>query len=184
MEGFLPVVKDVFSIIGVLAAAYVFLLRREFYPRAQFNLSMRILGERENEVLVELEATVKNVGIVRHRIKSFTFSLRALEFGSPWAVNPEKNSLINFPRKVHGGDWVRRKYTTLVEPGVEQKFNFVVNVSPANVEYLNLYANIAYRASWAPEHSAAITRSMSELKKKHIEVAQLQQGVANRPGIV
>jgi hypothetical protein len=38
----LSTAKDAISLIGLLAAAYFFLLRREFFPRAEFDLSMRI----------------------------------------------------------------------------------------------------------------------------------------------
>jgi len=176
----LSTAKDVISIVGLLAAAYFFLLRREFFPRAEFDLSMRILGERDNELLMELGATVKNVGLVRHSIKSFTFSLRGLDVGSEWQKNTAKNDLIDFPRKLQSGDWVRRKYITVIEPGIEQNFYFTVKVSPAevspaNVEYFNLYAEIVYTAAWVPPHSAAITRAMPELKKQYFELTELPQ---------
>jgi len=136
---------------------------------------MRILGERDNELLLELGATVKNVGVVRHTIKKFTFSLRGLDVGSRWEKNPGKINLIDFPRKLQRGDWIRPKYVTVIEPGVEQDFYFTVKVSPATVEYLNLYAEIEYSASWAPPHSAAITRTLLELRKQNFEATQLPQ---------
>jgi hypothetical protein len=55
---------------------------------------MRILGERDKELLMELGATVKNIGIVRQQYqRSFTFSLRGLDVGSPWLKNTRKNHL-------------------------------------------------------------------------------------------
>ena len=84
----------------------------------------------------------KNIGIVRHSIKSFTYSLRGLDIGSQWVRNPDKINLINFPRKLQSGEWVRGEFTTVIEPGTEQRFYFIVKVSPGDVEYLNLYAEI------------------------------------------
>lgn len=168
----LATAKDLITIVGLLATAYFFLLRREFFPRAEFNLSMRILGERENELLLELGATVKNLGLVRHSIQRFTFSLRGLDFDSPWVANANKISLIDFPRKLQSGEWVRKKFITVIEPGIEQKFYFTVKVSPANVEYFNLFAEIVYTANWIPSHSAAITRSLVELRKQYSEATQ------------
>jgi hypothetical protein len=170
---FLSTAKDAISIVGLLAAAYFFLLRREFYPRAQFDLSMRLLGERDNELLLELTATIKNIGIVRHSIKSFTYSLRGLDIGSQWVRNPDKINLINFPRKLQSGEWVRSEFTTVIEPGTEQRFYFIVKVSPGDVEYLNLYAEIVYKAVWVPPHSAATARSVLELRKQYYGLTQL-----------
>jgi hypothetical protein len=165
--------KDLIAVVGLLAAAYFFLLRREFFPRAQFDLSIRVLGERDSELLVELGATIKNVGMVRHSIKSFTFSLRGLDVGAPWKKNSSKIDLIDFPRKIQDGTWVRGKYTTVIEPGIEQRFYFNVKVSPTTVEYLNLYAEIVYTAPWVLPHSAAITRSVRELKKRYVDMTEL-----------
>jgi len=169
----LAVVRDVLAILGLLTGLYLFVLRREFYPRAEFNLSMRLLGERDNELLLELAATVKNTGLVRHKIKEFTFSLRGLEAGHRWIINPDKNNLIDFPRKLQDGNWVRSKYLTTIETNVEQRFYFNVSVSPANVEYFNLYANLVYEATWIPDHVAQIARSIGELRKQHSEATQL-----------
>jgi hypothetical protein len=169
----LAVARDVITILGLLTGLYLFVLRREFYPRAEFNVSMRILGERDNELLLELAATVKNLGLVRHTIDEFTFSLRGLEAGHPWVPNTDRNDLIDFPRVLQRGDWVREEYITVIEPNVEQKFYFTVKVSPANVEYFNLYANMVYAARRIPDHAAAITKSIAELKKQHAELTQL-----------
>jgi hypothetical protein len=170
---FLSPARDVLSILGILAAAYFFLLRREFYPRAQFDLSMRLLGERDGELLLEIGATVKNIGLVRHSIRRFRYSLPGLDIGSPWVEDADKLNLINFPRPLQSGLWVREEYTTVIEPGTEQRFYFTVRVSPANVEYLNLYAEIVYKAAWVPPHSAAIARSARELKKQYYDLTQL-----------
>jgi hypothetical protein len=138
--GFIAFARDALTIIGLLAAGYFFLLRREFYPRAQFDLLMRLLGERENELLLELAATIKNIGMVRHSIRRFSYSLRGLDVASPWIKNADLIDLIDFPRKLQNGVWVREKFTTVIEPGTDQRFYFIVKVSPANVEYFNLYS--------------------------------------------
>ena|ERR1700686_4186221 len=170
---FISAANSIISIAGLLAAAYFFLVRREFFPRAQFDLSLRLLGEREGELLLELGATIKNVGLVRHSIKSFTFSLRGLDVGGEWKKNSKRNNLIDFPRELQRGDWVRTKYITVVEPGIEQRFYFNVKISPANVEYFNLFAEMFYAANWVPPHSAAIARSLSELRRQYFEATQL-----------
>jgi hypothetical protein len=120
---FLSTAKDAISVIGLLAAGYFFLLRRELYPRAQFDLSMRLLGERDDELLLEVGATVKNIGIVRHSIKLFTYSLRGLDIGSPWVENADKLNRNQFSwtvakwrlgsRGIHYGHRARHRATIL-----------------------------------------------------------------------
>jgi hypothetical protein len=158
-------IQAVLAIIGGVAAGYFFVVRRESYPRAQFDLSMRILGERREEILLELSASIRNIGLVRHSITKFSFSLRGLQSAEKWEMNSEKLNLIDFPTPIAKGLWVRCKYTTIIDPGTDQKFYFTVK-SPSNIQYFNLYANLIYKAKWVPDHSASITRSLAELRKQ------------------
>jgi hypothetical protein len=174
---FLSTLRDLVAVAGIIAAGYFFLLRREFFPRAQFDLSMRLMGERSNELLVELSARIKNVGLVRHSIDTFSFSLRGLDTDHQWEINTKKEDLVDFPRSIKRGNWVRKKYTTIVEPGVEQWFYFTV-VVPANVEYLNLYSEIVYTRKWIEPHSAAIVKSVAELRKQYSSSTQPPQNAA------
>jgi len=156
------------TLIGAVAAAIFFWRRREYAPRVQFDLGMRIVGERENELFIELTAIIRNVGYVRHRIKSLTFSVRALRDNDPWEENKRRNRLIGF---AHGiikqRSWIPDNWQTFVEPGVTQIYPYTIRIS-SDYAYLLLYADMYYHQS-EDDHVAMITKSVTELRAAYFE---------------
>ena len=161
----------VVTIIGAMFAAYFFWRRREYAPRVQFDLGMRIVGERQHEFLIELAAIIRNVGYVRHRIRSITFSLRGLEQKDPWQEDKCINNLISFSHKIISQQsWIPNNWDTFIEPGVTQIYPYNVRI-PSNYAYLLLYADMYYNQS-KDDHVAIITKSVAELRAAFLEAVK------------
>jgi hypothetical protein len=156
------------TVIGAVAAAYYFRRRREYAPRVQFDLGMRIIGERPQELLIELTATIRNVGFVRHQIRSITFSLRGLRADDPWKESKTKNRQISFKHEIiPRRSWIPDTWETFIEPGVTQVYPYNVQIAP-DYAYLLLYADMYYKQS-EDDHVAILTKSVAELRAAYLE---------------
>jgi hypothetical protein len=170
------------TLIGAVAAGFFFWRRREYAPRVQFDLGMRIVGERQHELFIELTAIIRNVGYVRYRIKSLTFSVRGLGENDPWNKDENKNNQISFPREI--GDarqsWYPEAWNkpaklgatpgTFVEPGVIQIYPYNIRIS-SEYAYLLVYAHMDYAES-KDDHVAIITKSIAELRAAYLEATE------------
>jgi hypothetical protein len=172
------IVGSIAAVLGAGAAAIFFWKRREYAPRVQFDLKMRIIGERPKELLIELVAIVHNVGLVRHRIKSMTFSVRGLRPDDPWVENPTKNGLIDFAHPVvTKQSWFPEIWNepvkpgvtsgTFVEPGVIQIYPYNIRIT-TDLAYLLVYAHMDYRGS-KDDHVAMMTASIAELRAAYLQ---------------
>jgi hypothetical protein len=167
------IATSIIAVVAAIAAWFFFWKRREYAPRVQFDLGMRLIEERKNEFLIELTATIRNVGLVRHQMRSFTFSVQGLGVGDPWNEAPERNQQISFPGKiVSGRSWIPGtwKQGTFVEPGVIQVYTHNIRIN-SDYQCLLLYAQMKYDQS-KDDHVAIITKSIAELRSAYLDATK------------
>jgi hypothetical protein len=159
------IATSIVAVISAIAAAGFFWKRREYAPRVQFDLGMRLIGERQHELLIELTATIRNVGLVRHQMRSFTFSVQGISVNDSWNEDPERNQQISFPHKIISrrswipDTWIRDR-GTFVEPGVTQVYTYNIRIS-SDYEHLLLYAYMCYDQSKDDQVSIVVAKSQS-----------------------
>lgn len=153
-------VTALFSAVSAGYALYwTYRLRKagdELFPRVNFTVDARFLGEQDGKVLAELSARIENKGTVPLKIKDFTFTLRGLAAGA--AVNARDAAdrpETDFPLKLANGcfapvDW---EYS-FIYPGVTTEYNFVAAI-PRDVAFMRLQSRFVYHDRPAEDHFAA-----------------------------
>jgi hypothetical protein len=157
-----------------------YILRREAWPKIQFGVELKVLGEADGKFIVEAVAVVENKGLVRHAVSDFTFNLRYLRKGDRVIDGTEEsNGQVLFIRHIQARPWIpgssdprtngikvnqtagpeipqtTMKDYTFVDPGVVQRYTHVTQL-PGETEYALLSSRFEYSDAASDYHSAPV----------------------------
>ena len=128
--------------------------RREGHPKIQFDVSAEVIGRSGDGLLLEVTATVKNLGLVRHRIMVFWFNLFILKDGADMVLGgPKLNNQVKFEPHLRRQYWMGKGFRTFVDPGVEQVYRHAT-VVPADTAFVIVKSQFRYHAQRRARHTA------------------------------
>jgi hypothetical protein len=119
--------------------------RGEFSPRIEFKVDVNFVGIHDDQWLVELVALVDNKGMVRHEIKSFTFTVQAMMRDDKVQQGDcSINCQTLIPHKIGGGSWLPKDWcSTFIEPGINTRYSHVASV-PVDTEFVLIHGKFDY----------------------------------------
>lgn len=152
------------TIAALIAAGiwgwYNFGLRREAHPKVQFDLDAEIIARQDGQVLLELSATLQNLGQVRHRISDFTFRLFTLRGSDAIEAGGDRiNGQVRFTPIRRDVPWMGHGYSTFIDAGVTQTYRHITAV-PDDVTLCMLHSSFDYPDSPGQSHSAQKVRAL------------------------
>jgi hypothetical protein len=161
--------KTIAIIVAGSWAYWKFVLQREAYPKIEFQLDARPLGRQGGRLVLELLATMKNVGAVRHRAPQFSLNLRYVTSSDPIASGDSKiNFQTRFPHSTNKELGLEKRafvpWRPFVEPGVTQIFTYVADV-PDGTTFVLVQSEFCYDDEWRTTHSAQKVVFVGEEKK-------------------
>ena len=143
--------------VGGAWAFWLFILQRRFAPQIEFEVDATVMPYSEAANLVEFVLTVRNKGLVRHKIWKLRLSVQALEENialDTWKGHGER---LYFPTKLLTDERIfpeeKWKYS-FVEPGVCQRYTYVAHVK-SNYRYLLINGQFLYNDDPLWPHSAS-----------------------------
>lgn len=123
---------------GAIWAAFKFGLFRLGRVKVEIAAEIKLISRGDEDILVQLLATVSNKGAVRCSSKRFSFSLFGLERGAPFVQDGALNGTIRFNPIKRRHSWV--PWHTFVDPGVTQTYSYLTSVPKSmSVLLLHLY---------------------------------------------
>ena len=162
---FIPTLPELESLVKIAAiiiggwwAYRKFIRQREAHPKIEFQLDVRPLGRQSGRLLVELSASMKNAGAVRHKTPQFTLEVRyLLSSDTVQSGDSSINYQTVFPHSTnHELKLEKRSFVPwrpFVEPGVTQVFTYVTDVPDASA-YVLLLSKFSYDDEWCTTHTA------------------------------
>jgi len=170
-------------IIGGLWAIYIFLLKRERFPKVEFCLDINLLDSTDNQFVIEFLAYLENKGVARHYIDPKTFILKIryinrneLEKLSNHTKLPSKGNKIdffslNFPHSIKPEfdsekeiSWMPPKWEYIfVDGGTKQKISLPLSI-PKEAKYILLKSEFRYKDKQSGLHTAQSIFNLDNLK--------------------
>lgn len=137
---FSTITTTVAIILAGIWTLYRFGLTRERYPKLQFDLDLRFLGETGSKNLIELVAVITNKGITRQHVEDFTFNILVFEDGMPLDMTDEKiEKRLKFKDLKKGLNWDDPNHTPFVDGGMRREFTYVTALEK-KVQFVMIYA--------------------------------------------
>jgi hypothetical protein len=128
---------------------------REREGRAKIDLTVDIefLGIQDRRWLVHLIARVSNQGKVRHWIKEFQFTLRAISADAGVVEGDAAIcNQVSFPNLLKRGTWLPPSWSsTFIDPGVENVYRHIAAI-PAETSFILLDGMFRYPDSESEAH--------------------------------
>ncbi len=126
-------ISDLSSLVTIIAIViagiwtlYRFGISRERYPKLQFDLDLRHLGDSGDKNIVELVAVITNKGITRQYIHDFKFNMLVFNENMPLDMSDEKiEKRLKFKELEKGLNWDDPKHTPFVDGGMRREFTYV-----------------------------------------------------------
>jgi len=124
-----------------------FVRRREDFPHVEFTVSIIVLGREQDQLLVELTATIENKGSVRHEMTDVSFDLRCVLRGERLELGDARiNHQVLFGQVVQQGSWIPTSWeSTFIEPQTRQRYSFIAQ-APRSASFLLLHGRFKYSA--------------------------------------
>lgn len=134
-------------VIGGIWAIRRLIVQRENVPHLEFNVDMQFVGIHRGRWICAVTATLRNEGLVRHEIGSFTFSVRTLLRSDAVITDSKLGDQVVFPNKIVVGSWLPRdRDYTFVEPKVESRYSYVTSVS-RDAAFVLVHGRFTFRSS-------------------------------------
>lgn len=142
-------------IVGGGWACWKFLIQGESHAKIEFGVDLRFLGIYDDKCLVEAMTTIENKGVVRHRIRDFSFDILCLPVGEKLIEGDVKiNKQVFFKKLGETRRWIPEEWKgTFIDAGVKQNYTHVTHL-PTNTAYVELYARFKYPGWTYDFHSA------------------------------
>lgn len=121
------------------------LIHREDAPHIELSIDCRVLGQDDDDYIVEFTLTANNRGLVRWKFRSIKLRVRGIEKNQPLAYWPGNGNRLQFPIKILGMEEVIPQSVNFlfVEPGVRQAVTYVTKI-PSRVIYIVVYVEFWY----------------------------------------
>jgi hypothetical protein len=156
-------------LVGGWWAYWRFVRQREAHPKIEFQVNARPLGRQGGRLLLEVSASMKNVGAVRHRTPEFTLNIRYLlgsdQVGSGGAAI---NYQTLFPHSTNEEIGLSQRsfilWNSFVEPGVTQAFTYIADV-PQAATFILILSEFRYDDKARTPHSAQKVIFVGEKKE-------------------
>lgn len=137
---FSSIVTTLAILLAGLWTLYRFGISRERYPKLQFELDLRHLGNSGDKTIVELVAVITNKGITRQYIHDFKFNILVFNEDMPFDQSDEKiEKRLKFKDLEKGLNWDDPKHTPFVDGGMRREFTFVTAFEN-NVHLVMIYS--------------------------------------------
>lgn len=147
------------AVAGAWWAVEKWRARDEHFPRIYFEVSVNFLGYKDEQMVVELIATLENKGVVPLRVRNFAFRLRGLKKTDPLTRGgKEIRGQLQFPHVLEDGaffppDWGY----SFVYPGVKTEYNYVASI-PEDVSYVRIQGDFEYFGTGETHHAAKVLK--------------------------
>lgn len=123
-------------------AYYRYVYHQERSPRAEMDLALEVIRVQRGQRLIEVSATVRNKGTVRHRVDRPQLEIRFLLPGDQLATGPNRiYQQTEFPNTIGKRDLPWGGY---IDPGLEYRNSYVTHV-PAEATVALLLCRFSYR---------------------------------------
>ena len=140
-------ISELSSIVTTLAiliagiwTLYRFGISRERYPKLQFDLDLRQLGDSGDKNIVELVAVITNKGITRQYIRDFKFNILVFDDQMPFDQSDLKiEKRLKFKDLEKGLNWDDPKHTAFVDGGMRREFTYVTALEK-EVRFVMIYS--------------------------------------------
>lgn len=133
--------------------------KREDIPQIEFDISCNIVGEKDEQSVVEFLIILNNKGFVKLDIKSIKFRVRSIKITDELSFWEESPYRLEFPHKLFETQVIPKGYGFIfIEPNVKQNLSFTT-------KFDNETLFIATRA----EFSYGLTRKGSRGSKHSVE---------------
>jgi hypothetical protein len=131
--------------------------RDEHFPRVFFEVSANYLGAKDQQIVVELVATLENKGVVPLKIRNFSLKLLGLKTTDPLIPGGKAiRGQLFFPHVlVKSYFFPPEADYTFVYPGVETEYNYVASI-PQDVSHVRLQGDFEYLGSDETHHAAKV----------------------------
>lgn len=164
------------TIIGAAWILYLFFIKRERFPKVEFNLDLKIIEKTSTNLIIEFIAIIENKGTVRHKIdlNSFILKIRFLtrenlvelsnETQIPYKFRNGKETKIDFftlnfpqsikPNKTKEIYWLPKELGyTFIDAGTIQKLSLPISI-PIEAKILLITSKFKYKDYQSEFHSA------------------------------
>ena len=184
----IELLKTILIAIGGLWIGYNFFLKRERFPKVEFNLDLRLIDITSNTLILEFIASLENKGLTRHYIDLNTFILKIryitdtdLARLTNQTVLPFKDKLgnrtkidffaLNFPHSIKPefGDnkeifWMPKEWDYIfIDGGTKQNVSLPISV-PKEAKYILTKSEFKYKDKKSGLHSAQAIFNIDGLK--------------------
>lgn len=146
-------------IVGVVWGLLKFFRRDEHFPRVEFEVDARFVGQQGGRVLVEVVAVLTNRGLVPVRIRDMGFKLRGLRAADPLQEgDPAIRGQLRIPHLLKEGEFVPGHWGhTFIYPGVRTEYNYITALD-ADVRFLRVEGSFAYDRPGHAHHAARLLK--------------------------
>jgi hypothetical protein len=154
-------IQEISSLVTVtaiiLAGAWTlfrFGIGREQYPKLQFDLKLKQLGDSREKHIVELIAVITNKGIARQYIHDFRFNILVFDDTTPFDMSDTKierrlkfNKINSAPDPESKGElkWIDSKYPVFVDGGITREFRYVTALDKG-VRFVMIYSKFDHES--------------------------------------
>lgn len=141
--------KDIATVIAIIIGGTWTLLKfginREKYAKIEFNLDLMFLNKVSGQQIIELVAIVQNKGLVRQKIKEWTFDLLFITDNDPVEItDPIINFQVKFKKAISKRGWVPDNWGyTFIDGGTTQQYTYLT-IMPENAKLLIINSRFIY----------------------------------------
>lgn len=146
-----PVTTWIFGVVAVIWVATQFILRREIVPTSDLELDLLFAGRQDDQLLVEISATLANRGFVRHRYYDFRIVVRYMLPDDSIRDGDERlHHQVRFPHTIDTRiDHVQRKFAnaSYIDPRLTFRHSYVTFI-PAAATFALVQCSLRYASPW------------------------------------
>ena len=168
------IAKNFATVLAILVGGgwtfWRFVLQREAQAKVEFDVDIKIIGEHDGELIIELITTIENKGLVRHRISNFSFDLLFMTDKDAIIDGDERiNFQLLFQKKIDKRKWVPHDwYIPYIDAGVKQSFRYLTHL-PVATKFVVLYSTFRHPTTKKDFHTA---QQLSKLNRHQLNRTQ------------
>lgn len=174
-------------IFGGVWIFYLFMIKRERFPKVEFNLDLKIIERTDTNIIVEFIAIIENKGTVRHKIDLSTFILKIrfltrenlfelsneIEISDKFRNGKETKIdffTLNFPQSIKSKKtievyWLPKEWDyTFIDAGAKQKISLPLSI-PIEAKILLMTSKFKYKDYQSEFHSAQSVFNLDKIEK-------------------